>query len=332
MASSMALPNTTSTEPLLEHILVIGPGATRALKECDLTNVKVVVFQGNIPNILEKSLDATVRCTYPDTRPAVNDAESEEFFKRLPKSCIIYVVSSKEALLPENRITEQLMEEEGHSPTQKLLVAISAFKNLWGRMNPQSIYAKYGWGLFVGKAANFIAVEELWVIMGSPKHTPSDKLLRACQIYSNIMSETTSMEIPVGFLERLIITQTRLAAIAGGIEPLDKFENLLVSSDPTGQIQYDLSKDYPDIFTVYRKIGIYSPAYDLIAAKLIIKMVGLSALQHKQLYIVTDPGQDPDDQLALWHLFKKDIIKGNEQLLITGKGSLKSWHTYLESA
>lgn len=313
-------------------ILGIGPDMTKVfVDKYDLSSVRIVVFQGNLPCILKHSLEANVVCKYPDMRTAVNDAGSEEFFKRLPRSCTIYVISSLEALMPQNRITEHLMEEEGHYDRQKMLVAKSAFKNLWGRMNPKSIYAKYGWGLIIGKAANFNAVEELWKIMKSPKHDPSIKLCNACIDYAETMSDSTKMTIQPGFLQNLIITQTRLAAIAGGIEPLDKSGKLLVSSDPTGQIQYDLSKDYPDIFNIYRKTGIYSPAYDLIAAKLLVQTVGLEVLQTQKLYIVTDPGQDPDDQLALWHLYKKGILKDPRQLFITGKGSMKAWIDYLKT-
>lgn len=319
-----------STKIAPRYLLIIGPDANKLLELYDISKIQIIVFQGNLPCNL-KDIKATIICNYPDNRPAVNDNNSKEFFMSLSKECIIYVVSSKEALMPENRITTELMIKEEHSVKQQELVSKSAFKNLWGRMNPKSIYAKYGFGLFVGKSANYNAIKELWISCGKPYHKPSCDLIFACISYAEQLENTSKISIPDSFINRLIEAQTCLAAIAGGYEPLNKDGDLIVSSDPTGKIQYNISKDYPDIYDKFKKKGLFSPAYDLIAAKLLINTIGTINLKKYGLLIVTDPGQDPDDQLALFHLHKRGVLINKEQLIITGKGNIKAWVDYLYS-
>ena len=57
------------------------------------------------------------------------------------------------------------MKEIELSDNQISIVLKAVFRNLWGRMHPESAYARYGPGLFVGKkSANYKFIRSIWVL------------------------------------------------------------------------------------------------------------------------------------------------------------------------
>tara|TARA_Y100000389_G_scaffold204032_2_gene254608 strand:+ start:459 stop:1706 length:1248 start_codon:yes stop_codon:yes gene_type:complete len=272
-----------------DYMIVLAPGIDKILNSLDFTNLKLVGYQGSLPQMHPKLLhpDYTL---INDENGAFNDRDSRNFFIRLnneEKEGTVICVTTEECKKQENLFGKELFKNNQYwsSHTNRELdkniqeiVFETVFKNMVGRMHPKHTYNKFAETLINPeiKGANYNLVKDIYdKINNNGTHTAmSDTLRKAIDDYIKDLNDNTEGPLKENTHLYLMEMSIYIGEIIGK-DPVDDNGKLLTSSDENNNV-INLHKKYNDAYNNFKNVGILSPAFDLVTMKKTMDIINSS--------------------------------------------------------